>query len=142
MSRRTLRRRFTTLSAAVSLLYGVAGLIATEPLARFGGFVNSVPSAGFGQFLAASYVGYGVMNWFARDIRDSAARQAIALGNFTGWLLSFVLAVLDVSSGTLRTFGWPTVLLTAVFSAGWGYFALARPVWDARSRARPAGTLP
>src|SRR5207249_371159 len=85
LTKATMQRRFMTLSALVSVFYGIVGLLATEPLASFGGFVKGVPSPGLGEFLAASYLGYGVMNWFARDTRDPVARRAIAFGNLTGW---------------------------------------------------------
>jgi len=127
-----------TLSALVSLFFGIVGLLATEPLATFGGFVKSVPSAGLGEFLAASYLGYGVMNWFARDTRDPGARRAIAFGNLAGWSLSLALALGEVLTGGAHTFGWPTVVLCAVFSAGWGYFAMQRARAHAHLRVRDA----
>jgi len=127
-----------TLSALVSVFFGIVGLLATEPLATFGGFARGVPSAGLGEFLAASYLGYGVMNWFARDTRDPVARRAIAFGNLTGWSLSLVLALTDILAGGARTFGWPTVILCTVFTAGWGYFATQRARAHARLRVGDA----
>src|SRR6266511_4485006 len=62
----------------------------------------------------------------ARGTRDPVARRAITLGNFTGWAISLILALLDVVDGFANPLLWPTVVLCCVFTAGWGYFALVR----------------
>jgi hypothetical protein len=112
-----------TLGAGVSLVYGLVGLLATQQVARIYGSRLGVDAS---QFLAAAYLGYAVTNWFARGTRDPVARRAITLGNFTGWAISLILALLDVLSGFANPLLWPTLALCAVFTAGWGYFAFAR----------------
>lgn len=116
-------RAFMTLGAGVSLVYGLVGLLATQQVARVYGSRLGVDAS---QFLAAAYLGYAVTNWFARGTRDPVARRAITLGNFTGWAISLILALLDVVDGFANPLLWPTVVLCCVFTAGWGYFALVR----------------
>jgi len=60
------------------------------------------------------------------------------LGNLPGRAVGLPLAVPDVLMGGAHAFGWPTVVLCAVFTAGWGYCATQRARAHARLRVRDA----
>jgi hypothetical protein len=120
------RSTFMTVSAAASLAYGVAGLIASSQLAATYGVTLDPQSEIVVKFLAASYLGYAVTNWLARHTTDPVARSAIVLGNFSGWAISLAVALYGISVIGAQPFGWATLAIQLFFTAGWGYYAFMR----------------
>ena len=116
-------RTFLLIAAGVSIGSGLAALLVPAELATvFGVQLNDV---GLSQtrLLGAAYLGYAVMVWFAREVRDDIAQRAIALGNVVSWALSLVVTVAGIATGLAGTQSWLLVILEGVFAAGWGYFA-------------------
>jgi hypothetical protein len=120
------RNTFMTVSAAASLVYGMAGLVASSQLAASYGVTIDAQSEIVVKFLAASYLGYAVTNWLARNTTDPLARSAIVLGNFSGWAVSSAVALYGMSVIGPQPFGWATLAIQLLFTAGWGYYAFAR----------------
>lgn len=120
------RSTFMTLSAATSLVYGLAGLLATGQLAAAYGVTLDQQSEIVVKFIAASYLGYATMNWLARHTQDPVARRAITLGNFTGWAISFAVSGYALTIGFATAGGWGTLAMQAIFTGGWGYYAFIR----------------
>jgi len=120
------RSTFMTLSAATSLVYGLAGLLATGQLAAAYGVTLDQQSEIVVKFIAASYLGYATMNWLARHTQDPVARRAITLGNFTGWAVSLAVSGYALTTGFATAGGWGALALQAIFTAGWGYYAFIR----------------
>lgn len=120
------RSTFMTLSAAASLVYGVAGLLAAPQLAASYGVTLDPQSEIVVKFLAASYLGYAVTNWFARHTTDPVARSAIVLGNLTGWALSVPVAAYSIWLLGGSAFNWGTLAIQVLVTLGWGYYAFVR----------------
>jgi hypothetical protein len=116
------RSTFMTISAAASLLYGVAGLVASSQLAAIYGLTLDAQSEIVVKFLAASYLGYTVTNWLARHT-DPVAQSAIVLGNFAGWAITLPVSLYSISITGGQAFGWATLALQVLVTAGWGYYA-------------------
>lgn len=131
------RSTFMTVSAAASLAYGVAGLVASSQLAASYGVTLDAQSEIVVKFLAASYLGYAVTNWLSRHTTDPVARSAIMLGNFTGWAVSLAVALYGMSVIGTQPFGWATLAIQLLFTAGWGYYAFIRG-----GALRPAASEP
>jgi hypothetical protein len=115
-----------TLSAATSLVYGLAGLLATGQLAAAYGVTLDQQSEIVVKFIAASYLGYATTNWLARHTQDAVARRAITFGNFTGWAVSLAVSGYALTTGVGGAAGWGTLAMQAIFTAGWGYYAFVR----------------
>lgn len=49
--------------------------------------------------LAGSFIGIAVLNWLARDVEPSKARDAIVLSNAVGFALAGILDVVAVTGG-------------------------------------------
>lgn len=131
------RSTFMTVSAAASLLYGVAGLVASSQLAAIYGLTLDAQSEIFVKFLAASYLGYAVTNWLARHTIDPVAQTAIVLGNFTGWAITLPVSLYGMSVIGGQAFSWATLALQVLVTAGWGYYAFMRG-----GARRPAASEP
>lgn len=127
------RITFMTVSAAASLAYGVAGLVASSQLAASYGLKLDTQGEIVVKFLAASYVGYAATNWLARGTSDPVAQRAIVLGNFIGWAVSLPVALYALFVVGPSVFGSVTLAVQAVVTAGWAYYAFGQS-----SAGRPA----
>ncbi len=117
------RQGFMGLAAGVSVVTGLATLLAPAQIASvFGVALND---AGIAQtrLLGAAYIGYAVIVWFGKDVQDHAARRAIALGNVVSYALSAVVTVVALGLGLAGMQSWSLVVLEVVFTAAWGYLA-------------------
>ncbi len=92
------RQTFMSLAAGVSVVTGLAALLAPAQIAAV--FGVTLDDAGIAQtrLLGAAYLGYAAIVWFAKDVRDHAARRAIALGNVVSYALSAVVTMARWSS--------------------------------------------
>jgi hypothetical protein len=120
------RSTFMTLSAAISLVYGVVGLAATRQLASIYGATIDPQTELAVKFLAAAYLGYAVTNWVARHTTDPVGRRAIVLGNLTGWAASLGVGIYGTALIGATVIGIATVAVQALFTLGWGYHAFVR----------------
>jgi hypothetical protein len=121
------RQTFLIVAAAVSVVTGIAGLLAPAQLASVFGVTLDDAGASEARLLGASYLGYAAIVWFARDIRDVATQRAIALGSVLSWTLSLVVMTAAVVTGVAGTPAWLLVAIAVVFAAGWGYIAVTIP---------------
>jgi hypothetical protein len=117
------RQTFMSLAAAVSVITGLAALLAPAQLAAVFGVTLDDVGILQARLLGAAYLGYGAIVWFGKDVRETAARRAIALGSFVSWALSLVVTVAGVVMGPAGTLSWLLVALQVVIASAWGYFA-------------------
>ena len=116
------RRTFMTIATAVSVCSGLAGLLAPQLATIFGVTSDDVALSQV-RLLGAAYLGYAATVWFARDVRDSSAQRAIALGGVVSWALSLVVTVVAISTGLGTTQTWLLVAVEMPFVTAWGYIA-------------------
>ena len=117
------RQTFMSLAAAVSVVSGLAALLAPAQLVAVFGITLDDMGIVQERLLGVAYLGYGAIAWFGKDVRDNAARRAIALGNFVSWALSAVVTIAGVVIVPAGTLAWVLVALQVVFATAWGYFA-------------------
>jgi len=118
---------FMNVAVAVSVVTGLAGLLAPAPLASVFGVTLDDAGASEARLAGASYLGYAAIVWFAREVRDTATQRAIALGSLVSWALSLVVLAIAVVTGLAGTASWALVATAVVFAAGWGYVAVTIP---------------
>ena len=117
------RQTFMSLAAAVSVVTALAALLAPAQLAAAFGVTLDDVGILQARLLGAAYLGYGVIVWFGKDVRDNAARRAIALGSFVSWALSLIVTVAGVVMGPAGIQSWLLVALQVVIASAWGYYA-------------------
>jgi hypothetical protein len=117
------RRTFLLLAAGVSVGSGLAALLVPAQVATV--FSVQLNDVGLSQtrLLGAAYLGYAVIVWFAREVRDDIAQRAIALGNLVSWALSLVVTVAGIGTGLAGAQSWVLVVLEVGFAASWAYLA-------------------
>ena len=118
------RPTFMRIAAAVGAIAGVADLLAPAEFASTFGVVLDELGRAQTRLLGAAYIGYAVIVWLSRDIRDVAAQRAIAVGNVVSWALSLIVGVAGVVAGLAGTQLWALLVLELAFTAAWGYFAI------------------
>ena len=117
------RQTFMGLAAGASVVSGLSALLAPAALAAAFGVTLDDVGALQTRLLGAAYLGYAAIVWFGKDVRDSSAQRAIALGSVVSYALSLVLTIAGVVVGPGGTQAWLLVVLQAIFTTAWGYFA-------------------
>jgi hypothetical protein len=119
------RRTFASIAAIFGLANAVPGLLAPAAVASLYGITVDSQSAVVAQMLAASYVGYAVVNWTARAVTENAVRLGIDAGNLVAWGATAVIWIYAASSGLTNAVSWVGAGLTVLFAIGWAYFVIA-----------------
>ena len=74
----------------------------------------------------AALFGTMVLTWFARNVAEARARNAILLDLFVYDGIAFVVTLLSVASGVLNPLAWGIAVVYLFFTLGSGYLILAR----------------
>lgn len=120
-------RNLALVGAALGAGFGAVGLIVPESLAALFGIQLDATATALVRLVCASYVGFGALNWAARDLTDGAAWRVVAVGNATDWAISGAVAAIALASGLGDTIAWLIVALQFVMTIAWlGVFARSR----------------
>jgi hypothetical protein len=119
------RRTFASIAAIFGLANAVPGLMAPAAVASLYGVTLNSQSALVAQMLAASYLGYAIVNWTAREVTEIAVRRGIDAGNVVAWGASAAIWIYAASSGMTNAVSWVGAGFTVVFTLGWAYFVFA-----------------
>jgi hypothetical protein len=119
------------INAVLAFGFGIAFVFAGEQAAAMYGVTLSPGGLVVARLLGAAYLSYGVITLQARDVADSPARRAIALGLVVGNTFGGVIAILGVTSGAVNALGWSTVAIYLILAAGFGITGLALSSDDA-----------
>ena len=120
-------RNLALVGAALGAGFGAVGLIVPESLAALFGIPLDATATVLVRLVCASYVGFGALNWAARDLTDGAAWRVVAVGNATGWAISGAVAAIALASGLGNSVAWVVVALQFVMTIAWlGVFARSR----------------
>jgi hypothetical protein len=119
------RRTFASIAAVFGLANAVPGLIAPATVASLYGLTLDSQSALVAQMLAASYIGYALINWTTRECTEIAVRRGIDAANLVGWGATAVIWIYAASSGlTNAATTWVGAAFTLLFAVGWAYFVI------------------
>ena len=112
-----------TLEAAVDFAYGVGLIAVPGPLLALYDMRTDEAGTYLGHFLAGTFIGFGLINWFARSWPDSTARRLIIRANFATTALGLLATLAYVLQAGTSPRVWAIVILTAAFTLAWGWFA-------------------
>jgi formate hydrogenlyase subunit 4 len=119
------RSTFMAIATVVSVICGLAALLAPAELAAIFGVKVDDVTISEARLLGAAYLGYAAINWFGRDVRDISAQRAIAIGNFASWTLSLVVTLVAIATGLGNVQTWLLVAVEVPFAAAWAYLTFA-----------------
>jgi hypothetical protein len=128
-------RRLFMLNGAIAGGYGIALLIATDPLLEIYGITPSPEGVYMARWFGLGLLAMGLSTWLARDAADSAGAQAVARALAVSYGIGVVLAVWGTLSGPFNTLGWIAVGLNLLLGSGFAWSQLTRA-----GSAAPRGT--
>ena len=112
-------RMVATAAALVGLMFGAIGLIVPGTMATaFGASLDRTGEA-LARLACASYDGFGVLAWLARDLTDARAWRAVAGGSAVSWALGGVVMATGGLSGLAGGQAWLIVAMQILFTLAW-----------------------
>jgi hypothetical protein len=114
--------------AAVSAaVFGVAFVLASGPLLAVYGITLDKAGTLVAQLFGALLIGFAVLNWFARNVTDPEARQAVVFGNLAGDVVGFVVILIGQLAGITNALGWSNVAIYLLLTLGFAYVQFMQP---------------
>jgi hypothetical protein len=108
-------------AAAVAAIFGVGLVVASGPLLSIYGITLDKAGTVVAQLQGAALIGFAVLDWFARDVSDPPARNAVVLGNLAGAVVGFVVILIAQLAGVANALGWSTVGIYLLVALAFAY---------------------
>ncbi len=108
-------------AAVIGAAFGVAFVVASGPLLAIYGITLDKAGTLVAQLFGALLIGVAVLNWFARNVTDPEARQAVVVGNLTGDVVGFVVILIGQLAGIANSLGWANVAIYLLLALGFAY---------------------
>lgn len=130
-----LTHSFLTITSVIAFVFGIGFLLIPTELGSFFNVTLTLSGVFTGQLFGATLVGFGVLDWLARNISDKQALGAVVLANLVGDAIGFVIALLGQLGGVggVNQLGWSTVVIYFLLAAGFAYFQFAKACGELRS---------
>jgi hypothetical protein len=114
-------------AAIIAGVFGVAFVIASGPLLALYGVTLDKAGTLVAQLFGALLIGLAVINWFARNVTDPDARQAVVFGNLAGDAVGFVVILIGQLAGITNALGWSSVAIYLLLALGFAYVQFMQP---------------
>jgi len=117
--------------AIVNVLFAIPLIFTTGTMLSLYGLSTDRVGTYLAQFLGAVFIILAWNGWFARNWPDEEPRRILVRGAFVGTLVGFAVTLNFQLGPAATTLTWVFVALTAIFTVGWGYYAIEtmrRPV--------------
>lgn len=114
-------------AAVIGAVFGIAFVVATGPLLSIYGITLDKAGTLVAQLFGSLLIGLATLNWFARNVTDPEARQAIVLGNLAGDVVGFVVILLGQLAGIANALGWSNVAIYLLLALGFAYVQFVQP---------------
>lgn len=116
-----------TVTAIGSLLFGLAYLVTPETILSLYGNSLDPSNLWVARYLGATILGFGVVNWFGRNVKSGPALRAIIAGTFTVSIIGFVISIFEALNGSGNGLAWSTVITYFLLAIGYGDFVFRTP---------------
>ena len=114
-------------AAVIGAAFGVAFVVATGPVLSVYGITLDKAGTLVAQLFGALLIGLAVLNWFARNVTDPEARQAVVYGNLVGDVIGFVVILIGQLAGIANAVGWSSVAIYLLLAVGFAYVQFMQP---------------
>ena len=111
------------LQALVDVLFGIPLIFATSTILSLYGLSTDKTGTYVAQFLGGTFIALAWISWYARAWPDDEPRRVLVRAGFIASAIGLVVSVIFQLGPASTTSTWVFVALTAIFSAGWGYFS-------------------
>lgn len=114
------------LTAVVAVLFGALLLAIPEPLLSLFGVSLDFNASLFARTLGGSWLGYAVLNWYARAA-DGSAQRAVLLADLCVALTGLAASAYVAVQGRASALAWVWVSLFVVFAIAQLYLLTSLP---------------
>jgi hypothetical protein len=121
------RKRLFVLNGAIGAGYGIALLVATDPILDLYGITPNPEGVYMARWFGVDLLAIGLTTWLARDAADSAGGQAVARALAVTYGIGVVLALWGTLFGPFNALGWIAVGLNLLLGSGFAWSQLIRP---------------
>jgi hypothetical protein len=120
-------RTLLVVAAVIGVVYGICFVVVSGPLLSLFGITLDKAGTLVAQLFGVALISLAVINWFARDVTDPAARQAVVFGNLAGDAIGFVVILLGQLAGIANALGWSSVAIYLLLALGFAYVQFVQP---------------
>ncbi len=121
------------INAILAAVFGIVLVLIPAQAVSLYGAAADAPLKYAIQLLGASFIGFALLAWSARNATDSEARKAIVLALFAGNCVGFIIALIGQIRNVVNALGWSTVAIYLLLSLGFGYFQFVKPASEETS---------
>jgi hypothetical protein len=114
-------------AAVIAAVFGVGFVLASGTLLAVYGITLDKAGTLVAQLFGALLIGFAVLNWFARNVTDPEARQAVVFGNLAGDVVGFVVILIGQLAGIANALGWSNVAIYLLLALGFAYVQFMQP---------------
>jgi len=114
-------------AAVIGAVFGIAFVVTTGPLLSIYGITLDKAGTLVAQLFGSLLIGLATLNWFARNVTDPQARQAVVFGNLAGDVVGFVVILLGQLAGIANALGWSNVAIYLLLALGFAYVQFVQP---------------
>ena len=121
-------RTILTVAAILSFLFGIGFVLMPGQLVTLYNVALDDAGRYIAQLYGATLLGFGLLNWFARDFDGGSVQRAVLTANTLTAALGFVFSLIGQLGGVpeVNALGWSTVGLYLLLALGFGYTRLMR----------------
>jgi len=112
-----------TLEALADFAFGIPLVAAPAALLSIYGMSTDRDGTFLGQFLGGTFIGIGLISWFARGWADTEPRRLLIRAFFITTALGFLVSLNYQLQAGAPLLAVAFVGLTLLFGTAWGYFA-------------------
>jgi hypothetical protein len=121
-------RTVLTAAAILSFLYGLGFVLAPGPLTMLYNVELDAAGLYIARLYGASLLGFGLLDWSARDFVDGWVQRAVLTANLLSAGLGSVFSLMAQLGGVpgANVLGWTTVALYLLLALAFGYVRFPR----------------
>jgi hypothetical protein len=120
-------KRVFVLNAVIAGGYGVALLVATDPILDVYGITPNPEGVYMARWFGLGLLATGLTTWLARDASDSAGGQAVARALSFSYGIGVILALWGTLFGPFNALGWVAVGLNLLLGSSFAWFQFIKP---------------
>jgi hypothetical protein len=116
--------RFLLINSIVALVFGLGFVLGPAPLLSQYGVQTDAAGIVMSRFFGAALIQLGVLLYIAQATGDKVALRAMVVAGLVGSLAGLAVALSAQLTHVVNSLGWSTVVLYALFLAGYAMFAM------------------
>jgi hypothetical protein len=120
-------QRLFTLNGVIAGGYGIALLVATDPILDLYGITPNPEGVYMARWFGLELLAIGLVTWLARDAAASAGGRAIARALAVTYAIGVALALWGTLAGPFNALGWIAVALNLGLGSGFAWYQVNKP---------------